>query len=91
MRQEGRRAVAPLNTSPRWPDGYVQVLRELGMLEKAIPYCVGWASSFFARYPGRRKRDLGRVEIEGFLGELCRKSSVSNWRLAQARTALEVY
>ena len=22
MRQEGRRAVAPLNTDPRWPDGY---------------------------------------------------------------------
>jgi len=34
MRQEGRRAVAPLNTDPRWPDGYIGVLRDLGAVEK---------------------------------------------------------
>ena len=38
MRQEGGRVVAPLNTAPRWPDGYIGVLRDLGAVEKTIPY-----------------------------------------------------
>ena len=73
MRQEGRRAVAPLNTDPRWPDGYIGVLRDLGAVEKTIPYCVAWARSFFARFLGRRRRDLGRTEIEIFLTEQSRR------------------
>ena len=91
MCQEGRRAVAPLNTDPRWPDGYIGVLRDLGAVEKTIPYCVAWARSFFARFPGRRRRDLGRTEIETFLTEQSRRGGVSNCRLAQARAAMEIY
>ena len=91
MCQEGRRAVAPLNTDPRWPDGYIGVLRDLGAVEKTIPYCVAWARSFFARFPERRRRDLGRTEIETFLTEQSRRGGVSNWRLAQARAAIEIY
>jgi len=83
--------VAPLNTAPRWPDGYIGVLRDLGAVEKTIPYCVAWARSFFARFPGRRRRDLGRTEIETFLTEQSRRGGVSNWRLAQARAAMEIY
>ena len=38
MRQPVLRGVAPLNTSPKWPEGYVAVLREAGALEKTIPF-----------------------------------------------------
>ena len=30
MRQPDRRSVAPLNPNPKWPEGYVAVLREVG-------------------------------------------------------------
>ena len=46
MRPEGRRVVAPLNTDPRWPDGHIGVLRDLGAVEKTTPYCVAWVRSF---------------------------------------------
>jgi hypothetical protein len=47
MRQTVRRGVAPLNLNPKWPEGYVAVLREAG--------------------------------------------GNSNWQIAQARDALELY
>jgi len=40
MRQSSLRGVAPLNTNPKWPEGYIAVLREVGALEKTIPYLV---------------------------------------------------
>jgi len=89
MRQDGPTAVAPLNSNPRWPEGYVAMLRQSGAVEKTIPYFVAWVRRFFARFPGRRRRDLGRTEIEIFLSEISRQ--VSNWQLAQARAALETY
>ena len=91
MRHNRPKAVAPLNSNPRWPEGYVAVLREAGAIEKAIPYHVAWVRGFFARFPGRRRRDLGRTEIETFLTEVSRQAGVSNWRLSQARAALEIY
>lgn len=35
MRQDGRRPVAPYNPKPRWPEGYVRILREMGAYEFA--------------------------------------------------------
>ena len=91
MRQEGSRTVAPLNEEPRWPEGYLAVLREAGAIEKQLPYYVAWVRRFFARYPGRRRRDLGRAEIEAFLLASSREKGITNWRLAQGRAALELY
>ena len=91
MRQQERRGVAPLNTNPKWPEGYVAVLREVGALEKTIPFFVTWVRRFFARFPGKSRRSLGRVEIETFLGEMARRNEISNWGIAQARNALELY
>lgn len=91
MRQESSRAVAPLNLEPKWPGGYLAILREAGAIEKRLPYYVDWVRRFFARHPGRRRRDLGRAEIEAFLLESSREKGVTNWRLAQARDALELY
>lgn len=85
MRQEGSRTVAPLNEEPRWPEGYLAVLREAGAIEKQLPYYVAWVRRFFARYPGRRRRDLGRAEIEAFLLASSREKGITNWRLAQGR------
>ena len=33
MRQPVSKGVVPLNTNPKWPEGYVAVLREVGVLE----------------------------------------------------------
>ena len=67
------------------------MLRAAGAQEKAIPYCVGWVQRFFASHPGRRRRDLGRGEIEASLAEMARHPGVSNWQVQQARDALELY
>jgi len=66
-------------------------LREAGAQEKTIPNCLTWVRQFFARHPGRRRRDLGRQEIEAFLAELVASRRVDNWQVQQARNALELY
>ena len=91
MRQPNQRSVAPLNPDPKWPEGYVAVLREAGAVEKTIPFLMTWVRRFFARFPGRNRRDLGRSEIETFLVEMSRRAEISNWQIAQARDALELY
>ncbi|MFH0907605.1 MAG: hypothetical protein V1929_02435 [bacterium] len=67
MPQSGSRVVAPTDVDPHWPAGYVQALRRAGAKEISIPYCTAWVRRFFADHPGRRRRDLGRQEIESFL------------------------
>ena len=59
-------------------------MREAGAQEKAIPFCVAWVSRFFACHSGRRRRDLGRDEIEAFLGETARRPDISNWQVQPA-------
>ena len=76
MRQTEVRAAAPVNAAPEWPAGYIAVLREAGTKEKTIPYCLGWVRRFFAAYPGRSRRALGRQEIEAFLGSLAAEVKV---------------
>ena len=56
MRQGEVMAVAPLNTNPCWPEGYIAVLREASAIEKTIPYHVAWVRRFFFQFPGRRRR-----------------------------------
>jgi len=46
MPQTTRRGVAPLNPQPRWPEGYIAVLREAGAQETTIPHCVAWVRRF---------------------------------------------
>jgi len=82
---------APNDPDPRWPEGYVAVLRAAGAQEKTIPYCIGWVRRFFARFPGRHRRDLGRAEIEAFLSETAAHPGIGNWQVQQARDALELY
>jgi hypothetical protein len=67
------------------------VLREAGAQKKNIPHCVAWVRRFFAKHPGRRRRDLGRTEIEAFLAETAQHPGMSNWQVQQARDALELY
>ncbi len=91
MDQTALQVTAPNDPDPRWPDGYVAVLREAGAQEKAIPYCVGWVRRFFCRFPNRRRSDLGRSEVETFLSETAKHPGVGNWQIQQARDALELY
>jgi len=82
---------APANPTPKWPIGYIEALREAGAQEKTIPFCIRWVRAFFAEHPGRRRRDLGRTEIEAFLQKTATLPNVTNWQVQQAREALEVY
>ena len=91
MRQIDNRAAAPVNAAPRWPAGYIEVLRQAGAADKTVPYCLQWVRQFFAENPGRRRRDLGRKEIEAFLSALAARPGVTNWRVQQARDSLELY
>ena len=91
MPQIHGRAVAQPNLDPKWPEGYMAVLREAGAQEKNIPFFVAWVQRFFARHPGRRRRDLDRGAIESFLAELAQRREITNWQIQQARNALELY
>lgn len=84
--------VAPYNPNPQWPTGYFQVLEELGVEEPRRPFYAHWVRQFFNRHQGRkRRRDLGRVEIEAFLQALAADAGVADWQVAQAGEALEIY
>ncbi len=85
MRQDASLTVAPTDPAPRWPTGYEAVLREAGAQEKTIPYCIRWVRTFFSRHPGRRRRDLGRAEIEAFLSELGRAPEQTTGRFTRLR------
>ncbi len=82
---------APVNLAPPWPAGYIEALREMGAQEKTIPFCIRWVRGFFGEYPGRRRRDLGRAEIEAFLRKVAARPNVTNREVQQARESLEVY
>lgn len=86
-----QRVVTPLNSNPLWPTGFVDALRKAGAQEKNIPHCISWVRNFFAQNTGRRRRDLGRPEIELFLSSLAKRPDVSNWQVQQARDSLELY
>ena len=91
MPQNEWRVTAPTDPDPKWPEGYVAVLREAGAKEKTIPFCIGWVRRFFSAFPGRSRRELGRAEIETFLSETAARPEISNWQVQQARDALELY
>jgi hypothetical protein len=40
--------VASFNPNPKWPGGYVQVLRDQGIEEGNIPHFLRWVRGFFA-------------------------------------------
>ena len=91
MPQTGQRVVAPTDPNPQWPAGYVAALREAGAQEKTIPYYIAWVRRFFGYYPGRRRRELGRVEIEAFLAAAAARPDVTNWQVQQVQDSLELY
>jgi len=89
--QRTRGRVATFDPDPRWPQGYFQVLEELGVEERRRPFYAHWVRQFFNRYQGQRRWDLGQPEVEAFLETLSRQPGVADWQVAQARDALEVY
>jgi len=50
--------VAPFNPNPKWPGGYIQVLRDQGIEESNIPHFLRWVRGFFEghRHECRRLR-----------------------------------
>ena len=86
-----RGPVRPFNPNPQWPAGYFQVLDGLGVEERVRSFYAHWVRRFFDSYRGRRRRDLGRTEVEAFLEALASDPAVTDWQVRQARDALEVY
>jgi len=90
-------AVAPFNPNLRWPQGYFQVLEEMGVPERRRGFYAHWVRQFFNRCLGnrpasqgsctaaRRRRDLGRQDMEEFLAALARQEGVADWQAIQAR------
>jgi integron integrase len=86
-----RLPVAAFNPNPKWPEGYFDVLAEAGVAERQHSFYAHWVRQFFNRNPGRSRRSLGVAEMARFLGELRRDSSMNDWQVEQARTALILY
>jgi hypothetical protein len=82
---------APYNPDPQWPQGYHTVLAGMGVSRDRFSYYANWVRRFFKRHPGRRRRDLGRGEIETYLRELVADEGMRMWQVRQARNALEWY
>lgn len=92
IQQRPGRRIAPFNPQPRWPSGYFQVLREQGVAEQDAPLYAHWVRRFFqCRKGNRRRRDLGREDIEAFLQTLRNAPDVAGRQVSQAREALELY
>ena len=90
-RSEGGEVVNP-NPNPRWPQGYFLALGEMGVEERRRGFYAHWVREFFNMCKGsRRRRDLGRRDIEAFLQALAAQDGVAEWQVIQAREALEIY
>ena len=74
-----RSTLGPFNPNPKWPEGYVQVLREQGIDENQIPHFLRWVRGFLAQYKGSRRRDLGRREIKPYLSQVAKKPRTYLW------------
>ncbi len=79
MRQDTPCVTAPRNSAPKWPEGFVAVLRDAGAQENTTPYCIGWVRRFFVRLPGRHRRDLGCAEIEAFPSDVAALPEIDNF------------
>lgn len=92
IHQRAQRNAVPFNPNPVWPQGYFQVLEELGVPEKHRPFYAHWVRQFFNReLKGRRRRDLGLHDIRHFLDALKADAHTTDWQVAQACDALESY
>ena len=91
-RKAARGKVADFDPNPRWPQGYFQVLEEMGVETRHRGFYAHWVRQFFNRCKGRRRRrNLGRNDMEMFLNMLAEDPGVQDWQIAQAHDALEIY
>ena len=90
-KRQNSRTVVSFNPDPRWPNGYFQVLEELGISERQWRFYSYWVYQFFNKNPGRLRRDLGRIEIETFISQIINDPGIADWQVHQARDAIEIY
>jgi hypothetical protein len=91
IQQPPKRSVLPVaafNPNPQWPEGYLEVLGEVGVPEKQHGFYAHWVRQLFNRYPDRPRRSLGPQEVADFLESLRLGGGIEDWQLAQARDAL---
>ena len=93
IRQRHRKRLielAPYNPSPRWPEGYFEVLADAGVHERDFHVYADHVWALFSRHPGKQRRSLGLAEIAAFLDALKRSGAEATVRL-EAREALILY
>ena len=61
--QRARGRVATFDPNPRWPQGYFQVLEELGVEERRRPFYTHWVRQFFNRYRGPGQGRRGKIGV----------------------------
>lgn len=91
QRQFIRKAPAPFNPNPVWPQGYFEVLQEAGIPKKVRPFFVHWVRQFFNSNPGKSRRSLGTGELQSFLEALRKNAAIMDWQVTQAKQALILY
>lgn len=91
QRQFIRKAPAPFNPNPVWPQGYFEVLEETGVPEKVRPFFAHWVRQFFNCNPGKSRRSLGAAELQSFLENLRKNVAIMDWQVTQAEQALILY
>jgi integrase len=84
-----RRKVAEYNPSPRWPQGYFQVLEEMGVEERRRGFYAHWVRQFVGFHHGRRPSEMGGPKIHAFLSHLAINRHVAASTQNQARNAIE--
>ena len=84
--------MAPVNTNPRCPQGHFQLLEALGLEKQQHSLQAYRVRRFFNQFQrNRRRRDLGRTEIEAFLQRLTSDPDATNWQVKQALDTLKIY
>jgi integron integrase len=84
-------SVAPYNPNPRWPDGYFDVLTEVGVSKEQFLLYANWVRDLFRYYPGKPRRSLGANEIKQYLEHLVNSGQTTAADRLQAREALILY
>lgn len=85
------RGTAAVSGRPHWPQGYIQVLEEVGVPEKHRPFHLRWVRQFLSRNKGRDWMKLREPEISAFMEHLQQKSGIEDWQVQQALDAIVLY
>jgi hypothetical protein len=84
------RGTQAVSGRPHWPQGYNQILEEVGIPEKHRPFHLRWVRQFLSRNKGRDWLKLREPEIRAYLEHLQEMPGIEGWQVQQALDAMLV-